>query len=77
MTLTIGEKLPTNFSQLIKMELDRDTINRLSDEFGIEYKELKSILNRELKLTNKNFNLVTKLVREALKERRERFPKDV
>ncbi len=77
MTLIIGEKLPVNFCQLIKIELDHKNINRLSDEFGLEYKEVKSILNRELKLTKQNFNLVTKLVREALKERKQRFPKDV
>jgi hypothetical protein len=75
MELKIGQPISQQLRDLVNMELDKETINKIGRESNIYNASL--IFEGIINVSKRNTDFIINVVNEAIKCRTLRFPKDV
>lgn len=75
MKLIKGQTISDQLQELVNMELTRERINEIGRKHKIQNASL--IFEGVVNVSYRNTNLIIEVVKEAIRYRTERFPKDV
>ncbi len=75
MNLKLNQPISQHLQDLVNMELERETINKIGRKHNIINSSL--IFEGLINVSERNTDLIIEVVRKAIKCRTLRFPKDV